>query len=127
MKTVTLRRGMLLYHGTDAKEDFEMPRGPAWFSNSIDVARWFSTWHDEARPRILVFKLKEKLVLPEVTQDRSNEIWEIIEDQGIDADVLYNNICSKHDGWIIPDNYPQGADIMICSPDNHLMFVGVTK
>lgn len=127
MKKIRLRKGMILYHGTSAPDDFVMPQGPAWFSMSEAVARRFVDWHkcEDPRPRILKFKVTTSPSLALLNDKR--ELDELMEETGIQElnyEELYPMSAYGYDGWTIPDNYGPGeADIMILRPDEFLEFV----
>lgn len=116
----TIKAGTILYHGTDC-DDFEEGvddlEGPSWLSSSKDVARHFATrdggWG--GTKRIIAYELTEDVLLPEITSSSQlqtfakehdlcllgvEEIRKSIEQAGIP-------------GWIIPNNYPEGDDILL--------------
>jgi hypothetical protein len=131
-------RGKILYHGTCASEDFEhedygTPTGPAWFSDGIEVAEYFKSWGSGPRPRILIYRVVRQ---PNLFKFRNMKaLAELIcldEEDYVSEENLENyepgyfveKICAiGYDGWIIPDNYPEGADIMICEPERFLELV----
>jgi len=127
--THCLRKGTVLYHGTRAADMFEeggfAPRAPAWFSTSRNVAENFVNWNEGRCPRILVYRATRsipKLVSIE-DQHAMQQLVEFIERQvGFDltsspAD-LADELCNIHfSGWYIPNNYPEGDDIMLCDTD----------
>jgi hypothetical protein len=132
VKKIKLRKGTILYHGTSAPDEFVIPDGPAWFSMSENVARKFVDWHDheDARPRILKFKVATPPSLA-LLNDK-HDLEELMEEVGIeDLDyhgAIYEDLHSisahGYDGWTIPDNYGPGqADIMILHPEQFLEFV----
>lgn len=59
MKTAVIRTGTVLYHGTDAPEEFTVPRpGPVWFADTFDVAARWAGWRRHETPgprRVLTF------------------------------------------------------------------------
>jgi hypothetical protein len=124
LPTRKLDRGALLYHGTSAPADFAFPDGPAWFSDARAVADEFQSRHawSPSRPRTLVFSVSES---PELLLVNSRADFDAFEDE---HEELPNDpvesaevVCrAGYDGWIIPDNYPEGADIMICRPERWL-------
>ena len=127
-RTLTLRRGKILYHGTNTQDEFDVPDGPAWFSDTESVAREFATWHgDSGRPRVLSFKLTHNLRLARIDDvldfDKATRTEDAVSEYA-DPTELANEVCRGYDGWIIPTNYPDGADIMICSPSGWLERVG---
>lgn len=132
LKTTTLKRGLLLYHGTSSP-DFDERAGsmsfPAWFSEKKRVARYFVNWHGEPEPfpyneelpssaRIITYRVAQPI---KVLLIRDRQDMDFIEEQfGINADdveTLADWVCSNgYGGWIIPNNYPAegGSDIMLC-------------
>lgn len=123
----SLPRGTVLYHGTGAPEKFLIPTGPAFFSDSRTVAKYFSTWNGGEKPRVLRYKVSskiQKLALIESQQDFDNLSEETGCEPGQDTESLVAMVCGAgFDGWIIPNNYPDGADIMLCFPERSLKFV----
>lgn len=131
LKTTTLKRGLLLYHGTSSP-DFDERAGslafPAWFSEKERVARYFVNWHGEPEPypyneklpssaRIIVYKVSQPikvLLIPD------GETMDYIRDEmamADDVETLADWCCSNgYNGWVIPNNYPAegGSDIMLC-------------
>ena len=126
-RTITLRRGIILYHGTSSDDDFDIPSGPAWFSDTESVARWFAKRNEDGRPRVITYRLIRNLRLARIDGivdfDKATGIEDAAREYADPTD-LANAVCERHEGWIIPNNYPDGADIMICSPENYLVFVG---
>lgn len=127
---MTIRRlleGDVVFHGTSSEEHFEeegdgTPEGPAWVSEGLDVAKWFETWLDGPSPRVIAYRVyrEPQLFLWEtnedieaiIGEDNFNYMW---------SNEIADEICALgYDGWIIPDNYPEGADIMLCNPEEHL-------
>lgn len=137
-----LRKGTLLYHGTSTSERFELdddgyrtPTGPAWFSDGWVVAKWFTDWTSGPNRRIITYKV---VIPPNLFKWNQRKIIKMLELDGqdfaeedvndyLDPSHLVKFICenSEYDGWIIPDNYPDGSDTMICEPEQFLEFVGV--
>ncbi len=110
--------------------DFGVPDGPAWFSQSENVARDFVDWHkqEDGRPRIITLKVMNVPDLAVVTNKQ--ELSDLLEEFGINANAFDSSdlmamVGSKYDGWIIPDNYggPGMSDIMILRPQDYLRFV----
>lgn len=103
--------GTMLFHGTD-DDDFHPSEisGPAWFSTDNDVAEKF------AAGRLLAYRLKVDLKLPLITN--AEEMDAFAEKFGIDRssseDVRDTAKRAGIPGWIIPDNYEPGDDILIC-------------
>lgn len=130
--TARLTRGLLLYHGTSVEDDFIVPDGPAWFSDSEDVAVRFSSWHDGGRPRVIGFEVVDapRLLLVRSTDDFTRFFEN--ENGGDDCcgspEDMAEVVCSRgYDGWTIPNNYPTGADIMLCEPSRWLRPLGLMK
>lgn len=123
MNKVKLQAGMLVYHGTDCddfNEDEDSLDGPAWVSSSRAVAEFFVTnragWGGQRR--LITYVLACDVELYEVRSrddmqrlaekfnlllDGTEEIRESVRESGIE-------------GWIIPNNYPDGDDILIADP-----------
>jgi hypothetical protein len=118
-KTV-LKAGTVVYHGTDC-DDFDEAEdgldGPAWVSSSKAVADWFlknrAGWG--GRKRIISYVLAEDLELYEITSSRA------MQDLAAEFDLDLNGVEAIREsveraglpGWIIPNNYPNGDDILI--------------
>jgi hypothetical protein len=128
---IQLRKGDILYHGTSVEERFEdeqgTPDGPAWFSDSVEVAEHFKSWWEHPHPRVLAYRVIEepKLVVWWSIQDI--EDW-FEQERGIESPEsphdMADELCAAgYDGWIIPENYPEGADILLCFPERHLVLV----
>ena len=106
-----IKAGTMLFHGTD-DDDFHPSEisGPAWFSTDNDVAEKFATG------RLLAYRLKADLKLPLITS--ADEMDEFAEKFHIDRmsseDVRDSAKKAGIPGWIIPDNYEPGDDILIC-------------
>ncbi len=124
LPTQKLARGARLYHGTSVDEDFSIPNGPAWFSDAEDVAEYFQTWHTGPRPRILPFWVSDSPKLLLVHSDADFRAFEDEHDEelsGCGSGEMAEIVCrAGYDGWIIPNNYPEGADIMLCDPERWL-------
>lgn len=123
LPTQKLTRGTQLYHGTSADEDFSIPNGPAWFSDAEAVAHNFQRWHTGPRPRILQFWVADR---PELLLIRSQTDFDAFEDEHEelpnDPAEMAETVCrAGYDGWIIPNNYPEGADILLCRPERWLV------
>ena len=103
--------GTMLFHGTD-DDDFHPSEisGPAWLSTDNDVAEKF------AGGRLLAYRLKADLKLPLITS--ADEMDDFAEKFNIDRmsseDVRDSAEKAGIPGWIIPDNYEPGDDILIC-------------
>lgn len=108
----TLPRGHKLYHGTNASFDPDDDDliAPAWFSSSQSVARHFARGG-----AIREYVLTAPIVLPVITSrsDRARffETFDIA-DAGAE-DMADDMGRSGLPGWIIPNNYPDGDDILL--------------
>jgi hypothetical protein len=115
----TLRGGTILYHGTsdpDWDEQRILPKVPLWLSNSPQVAQNFSTWHqwEGGRPRVITYRLNQSIRLVRI--DSAGEFEALKERLGYFEDtnaLALGVVAAGYAGWIIPRNYPEGADIMI--------------
>lgn len=121
----SLPAGTELFHGTSTK-GFLVPRGPAFFSDTYSVAKYFTDWHQGKHKRILRLEVTDeipKLALIESKEDFDN----LAEEFGVEAEDNESRIdlvrMAGFDGWIIPNNYPDGADILILEPARWLKFL----
>ena len=111
-KQHTIPAGTMLFHGTD-DDDFHPSEisGPAWFSTDNDVAANFVNGG-----RLLAYRLKTNLTLPLISS--AEEMQEFSErfhiDRSSSEDVRDTAKRAGIAGWIIPDNYEPGDDILIC-------------
>lgn len=114
-RTMVLPAGTLLFHGTAWSFDPDEICSPCWFSRSIDVARHFAARTDGEKARVLRYRTTAAIDLP-LIRGRSE----------------FDRFCERHDirpysaedmadgvsraglaGWLIPDNYPDGDDILL--------------
>jgi hypothetical protein len=143
IRSVKIKKGTLLYHGTSAEEAFEedgAPDGPAWFTENPEVARFFQTWHggpEYGRPRILVYRVVESI--PDIAKIPDGQAFQVFLrqlermgalEEGYGApEELAEAMSSqrKWEGWRIIGNYsrPDGDDILLVSPESYLEFVGL--
>lgn len=121
----SLPAGTEVFHGTSAK-GFKIPNGPAFFSDTYSVAKYFVTWHKGKNPRIIRLGVTDdipKLALIESKKDFDD----LAEEFGVEAEDTESRVdlvrMAGFDGWIIPNNYPDGADIMILEPGRWLKFL----
>lgn len=130
-ETATLKAGTILYHGTSA--EFEDLEGPSWVSRSVSVADFFKGRYKGPQPRVLVFETTESLNLILIRTPR--EFAEVLleaghtgdEDMTEIAELFAARFAGEYDGWIIPDNYPDGDDILLIAPDDVLERIGELK
>lgn len=116
----TIKAGTVLLHGTnsvDFDERYESLRGPSWLTNSRTVAEYFArrSVEEGATPRILSFRVTEDLELHEIRSPRAMQ--DFAEEHGISLtgveDMRDTVETSGIPGWVIPNNYPDGDDILI--------------
>lgn len=114
----TIPAGTILFHGTSDDDFFELEDGlneGSWLSDSEQVAEYFAKRNSGNCPRVIQYELVEdvEVFLIESKQDLS----ELSESHGICFDGVEDMRDSALDsgipGWIIPKNYPTGADILI--------------
>lgn len=119
---ITIKAGTILYHGTDCDdfdEEFDRLTGPAWLSSSKEVARHFATrsggWG--GTKRLIAYKLTEDVRLPEITSSRQMQMF--AEEHGIcllGVEEMRESVEQAGiPGWVIPNNYPDGDDILLVS------------
>jgi len=127
-----IAKGRLLYHGTSARQRFEELNGPAWVSDSEDVAVQFSNWNPDGGPRRVltyrVYRTITGLARVETPQRMEWLFEEIGGDDGAGGIEMAETLCSsRYNGWIVPDNYGPGADILLCDPMDWLEYVSTKK
>lgn len=136
-RTYTLERGARLYHATDAKERYELeedPEGPFWVSDDERVAQKFlamKVGRGGGLPRILVYEAEDDAEL--LLWQSWSDMEAFFESEAEDAEYMTppqmaEVVCDAgFDGWIVPANYPEGADIMLCDPALRLADVVVVE
>lgn len=125
--TYELRAGTIVYHGTNMDFDESYLSSPVWVSRSMEVAKYFATWHEgDGEPRIAKYTLTRDMKLCLI--GGKHDLESLSEYYGVEtgdpesmADS-FSRIMSDFDGWIIPTNYPNGDDIML-SDTSHLEYV----
>jgi hypothetical protein len=114
--TETIKPGTILYHGTESEfeegDDLQMP---AWFSAEREVAEWFAK-RDGTRPGgIRIYKVTKPIQLPVI--NNKQELEQFFETFGIEAygaeDMADGVVRAGLPGWVIPENYNPGNDILI--------------
>lgn len=134
-ETQTLPVGTLLYHGTDSKQwnpKTTQIESPAWFSQSRSVAEEFSTWHDDsfnkAKPIVAEYHTTRPIEL--VVINNSADLERLREKYGIEEETpreMAEELSRHIEGWIIPNNYIDGDDIMVCDATYSVHLVRVKK
>ncbi len=132
MRTTYIARGMDLFHGTNSETIYEFPEPPAWFSSSFSVAKYFANFHvQDGKPRVHLFRVRRripKLLLIEKAGQYEDLMEKMVEETGErteDPRDLARHLCRKgYNGWIIPDNYTDGDDIVLCQPRDWLEWLG---
>lgn len=114
----TIPAGTILFHGTSDEDFFELEdslNDGSWLSDSEQVAEYFAKRSSGNSPRVIQYELTEdvEVFLIESKQD----LGDLSESHGIRFDSAEDMRDSALDagipGWIIPKNYPTGADILI--------------
>jgi hypothetical protein len=129
---MTIKKGTIVYHGTSAR-GFETLEGPAWVTTSISVADVFVWRYTGPSPRVLMFQTTKpvKLMLIESQRDLFDAIIETgadpVSEMSEIAEAFADHFGTTYDGWIIPDNYPDGDDILLVDPGSVLEPIGVLK
>lgn len=72
MNFITLKKGTLLYHGTDSRVDFKKIIGPAWLCRSLEKAKQWAGWSESGKwaggpKRVLAYSLKRNMRLVNTT------------------------------------------------------------
>lgn len=117
---LTLKAGTMLFHGTDSDdfdEECDSLRGPAWVSSSFEVAARFASrsggWGGVKR--VVAYGLMEDVMLHQIGSAR--QMQEFAEEHGLDlcgVEEMRDSVeASGIPGWVIPNNYPDGDDILI--------------
>ncbi len=65
LRTILLPAGNVLFHGTDAFEEFDLPRGAAWFAWTWTDAALWAGWGSKARGqrRVIEVEVRADIVL----------------------------------------------------------------
>lgn len=116
LRTQTLRPGTRLYHGTSGDFHPADLRTPAWFSDIPEATDFFQTWNrGDGKPHRKVYIVTSPLRLLKIVDN--DEMSELQERAGTDDinDLADWVLRQGYAGWIIPDNYNPGADIMLGS------------
>lgn len=116
-KTYTIPRGTILYHGTSAKFSPEEIDTPAWFSTSESVADNFKTWHG-GRGKVYKYRTIKPIKLPRLdSRDDFESFCYKFEIGDAPEDIVATILQTDLPGWIMPNNYPDGDDILLVSSD----------
>jgi len=110
----TIQEGTVLYHGTSVDFQGTQIRTPAWFSDAETVARWFALRFGDTG-RVLTYRVTAPIQLPAFSG--KGQFQEFAEAFHVDirgAEAMRETIGpAPVPGWIIPDNYQGGADILL--------------
>lgn len=114
-RTVVLPAGTLLHHGTGSDFDPDEIMAPCWFSRSIEVARHFCRRSDGGTSRILVFSTDVDVELPLISGSAAFDAFcERHHIRPYSAEDMADGVSRAGlAGWLIPDNYPDGDDILL--------------
>lgn len=124
-KKTSLKKGLILYHGTQLKFEESGIEVPLWLSESIAVARRFIEWHEEYEsednsPRILVYEVVRNISVLNIEDD--DAFAHLLEIFGVGSPCeLAQKMIGNFNGWIIPQNYSEGSDILICNKEDILL------
>lgn len=123
IRRVSIPKGTLLYHGTQAEDDFEDLDGPAWLSTSEATARRFVAWNGgEGTPRVLVYRVDRRIpTLAQVLEEGDMATLRRVldpDEETYSPGELAEAACARgYNGWNIPHNYGYGAsDTLLCDP-----------
>jgi hypothetical protein len=117
-----LQKGTTVYHGTNAKFDERNGLDDfSWVTNSVDTAKYFSTWSDQdGKPRLITYTVSRPVRLAVLTRSIMDYYAEY---EGVDdgngmreyaMDLMQHLRRQGFEGWIIPDNYgTEQADILL--------------
>lgn len=133
-----LRKGALVYHGTDAEDDFDLLEGPSWVTNNLKTATSFVTWGKRGGlRRVLTFRVTQppRLAIARTKDDFRSFVEWVVAETGLDEPTtgyeLAEMICDSPlgiDGWHIPNQYgPDASDTLICTPDQFLELVAIDE
>lgn len=120
-----LPEGIELFHGTWGRSSFKTINGPAWFSDSFGVAERFAARYRD--PKVLRFTVRKSVPRLVEIGDFEEFIRSVDRSPRSEFDMrrFAKKICNgRFDGWVVPNYYPDGADIMLCNPDKWLLFLG---
>jgi hypothetical protein len=129
LRSCTIRKGTLVYHGTSCKWDTEREglQENSWVSRSRSVAEWFCNWHEseDGTYSIITYRVSERI--PDLLIIDKDVLDYIRNELGLNISTKYNNDETLRElgfkGWVIPDNYDDGDDIFLLDPDRYLRHV----
>lgn len=129
-QTTTLNAGTLLFHGTSAEdfdEETDVLDGPAWVSTSESVAKYFARRNKSGFARVVTYRLGVDVSLPEIQSSREMQHFSQEYDLSLDSveDMRDSILSAGLPGWVIPNNYPDGDDIVL-TDTSPLLFVNST-
>lgn len=119
----TLKAGTVLYHGTDSdafQERVDALDGPSWLSSARSVASHFALNRSGSGglKRVISYRLARDVELCKIMSARG--LQALAQEHGFSAgssESIRDGIAASGlPGWVIPDNYPDGDDILICDP-----------
>lgn len=112
---VRLPVGTMLHHGTGWPFDPDDIEDAAWFSRSASVAKHFAERSGGPEPKVLVYRMDREMTLPLI--GGASDFSSFCEEHGIrpySAEDMADGVRRAGlPGWIIPDNYPDGDDVLI--------------
>jgi hypothetical protein len=135
-KSIILKKGTPVFHGTAVDALFTDLEGPAWVAKAHAVAEHFAqirggsgSKHGGKFNRILQYEVTTpaKLIL---IRDRK-DWFKLLDACGIDqsswsphrvASVAMDYLSRDYDGWLIPENYINGDDLLLFHPNDHLTY-----
>lgn len=126
-----VNRGTKLFHGTDVKANFRIPRGPAWFSVSYDVAEGWIGWATNENPgqnRVLEYALVAPLSIIDMS-DRA--VYEAVAEHVMgDSEPLIFDFAKAlgrvgEPGWVFRAGGHLKGEVMLTQPKQALQFVKV--
>jgi hypothetical protein len=126
---VIVGAGSELLHGTGVEEDFEVPDGPAWFTDDEATAAMYSKWSEVERPRVLRYRVIEPVTLPLIVGNDEEDRFAAA--TGIDPRVDYVEFAREAcrlgiaGWWSEHPGKKHGADVMLCRPEQHLQLLGL--
>ena len=74
-----------------------------------------------------MYRLARPIRLPVIDETKDFARWlaDDPDDFSCDTAEAAEAFCCKYEGWVIPANYPEGADVLICTPSEYLELIQV--